>query len=254
MRKSIVIGNWKMNGLLTQAAFLAATICDGAQDQCGVEVVLLPSFVHLSLVRDILRSSNLSWGGQNLYFGHNSAVTGEISADMLVDLGCKYVLLGHSERRVLLHEDHMLIARKLSAAVTKNLKPILCVGESLADQQLGVGAEAITEQLTAIIAFAGIAVFEQAVIAYEPLWAIGTGATATPEHAQAIHAHIRNIIATYSVDIAEKICIIYGGSVKASNAQSLFAMPDIDGGLIGGAALNAQEFLAICRYAHEACS
>lgn len=254
MRKSMVIGNWKMHGLVKQAALLAATICDGAQYNFGVEVVLLPAFVHLPLVRDILCGSNLFWGGQNLYFGHNSAITGEISADMLVDLGCKYVLLGHSERRVLLHEDHMLIARKLLAAVNKNLKPILCVGESLADQQRGVSAEAITEQLTAIISFTGIAVFEQVVLAYEPLWAIGTGATATPEHAQATHAHIRAIIATYSIDIAEKICIIYGGSVKAANALSLFAMPDIDGGLIGGASLNAQEFLTICRYAHETCS
>jgi triosephosphate isomerase len=249
MRVPIVVGNWKMNGLCASVRRLAAEINEGSRLLNGLEIVLLPAFVHLSEVHHILYSGVVALGGQNFYAGSSNAVTGEISAPMLVDMGCSYVLLGHSERRILFNESHVCIADKLQVALAHNLKPIFCVGETLAERQSGATEAILAEQLQAVIARVGIDALASVIIAYEPVWAIGSGLTAKPEAVQKVHHYIRSVIARFAVAIAKKIRILYGGSVKAENARAIFAMPDVDGGLIGGAALNAAEFLAICQHA-----
>lgn len=251
MRTPIVIGNWKMHGLSESANHLATNICAGINNQWNIEIALLPPFVHLPMVSNVLRGSKLAWGGQNAYVGHNSAVTGEISAAMLADLGCSYVLVGHSERRKFFHEDSWLISKKIIHLIENGLHPILCLGEQLEDKKSGLSEEVIAKQLQEVIEYTGIGVFNNIIIAYEPVWAIGTGLSATPDEAQAIHSYIRRVLAKSSVDIAQKTRIIYGGSIKAENAEGLFMMQNVDGGLVGGAALDAQEFLAICCCAHN---
>ncbi len=249
MRKPMVAGNWKMNGLSSSVRALIEGIQQEPHLSSSIDMVVFPAAVHLSLVRDLLAGTSLAWGAQNLYLGENGAFTGEISGSMLTDLGCRYVLVGHSERRALFGEDSALVAAKFQAALQARLQPILCVGETLKQRERGETEKVIQEQLAAVVKKAGISAFRQALIAYEPVWAIGTGLTATPEQAQAVHIAIRRYLAEQEVDIAQTIRILYGGSLKADNAPQLLAMPDIDGGLVGGASLEAKSFLAICQEA-----
>lgn len=249
MRKKMVAGNWKMHGSRASVLPLLQAIKEGVQNLSNVDVVVFPSFVHLQMVEELLADSLIEWGAQNLYVGESGAYTGEVSGPMLVDDGCQYVLVGHSERRMLFHEDLMQVAAKFKAALQFGLQPVLCVGETLAQRENGETEPVIISQLDSVIQTVSINLFKHIVIAYEPVWAIGTGLTATPEQAQAVHAFIRKHLAQYSVDVAGTVRILYGGSVKADNAKGLFAMPDIDGGLVGGASLDAKSFIEICKAA-----
>lgn len=251
MRKPLIAGNWKMHGSLAQVKTLVEGIKQGAAAYSDVNLLVLPSLVHLSLVHTLLNHSSVRLGAQNLYVGTQGAFTGEVSGPMLKELGCQYVLVGHSERRAIFHDNLELVAAKFQAALDAGLTPILCVGETREERERGDTEKVVREQLTSVIQFAGIEALSRAVIAYEPVWAIGTGLTATPEQAQEVHAFIRSLIAQIKVDTALTICILYGGSMKPDNAASLLAMPDIDGGLIGGASLDAASFLAICAAASQ---
>jgi triosephosphate isomerase len=246
MRKPFIAGNWKMHGSMTQTKALIEAIKQGAPACPHVDILVCPTYVHLSLAHQLLEKSSVLLGAQNLYLGAQGAFTGEVSGTMLHDAGCEYVIIGHSERRSLFHDDLSLVAEKFKAALQAGLKPILCVGETRAEREAGHTEAVVSTQLQSVMDAAGIQAFQQAVIAYEPVWAIGTGLTATPEQAQAVHAYIRQLIAQNNVDLAKTIRILYGGSMKAENAASLLAMQDIDGGLIGGASLDANSFLAIC--------
>lgn len=246
MRKKLVAGNWKMNGSLTENAALLAAIKPAL---AGIEAAVCVPFPYLAQVQEALGGSSIAWGAQNLSDQTKGAFTGEVSASMLLDFGCKYVIVGHSERRSLYAETDELVASKYKIAQAAGLTPILCLGESLAERESGVTEAVVSRQLDAVINAAGVASLANAVIAYEPVWAIGTGKTATPEQAQAVHAFIRGRIAAQDQTVAAQIVIQYGGSVKASNAAELMIQPDIDGGLIGGASLVADEFVAICQAA-----
>jgi len=251
MRKPLIAGNWKMHGSVSQAKTLIEGIKQGAVNCPQIDILVCPAFVHLSLAHHLLEKSSVMLGAQNLYLGAQGAFTGEVSGVMLRDVGCEYVLVGHSERRSLFHDDLAVVAEKFKAAVQAGLKPILCVGETRAEREAGQTETIIRTQLQSVIDAAGIQAFQQAVIAYEPVWAIGTGLTASPEQAQAVHAFIRQLFAQINVDLAKTIRILYGGSMKPDNAASLLAMADIDGGLIGGASLDANSFLAICTAASQ---
>jgi len=246
VRKPLIAGNWKMHGSLPQVDTLVQGITQGAKADPKIDILVLPTFIHLAQVHALLSHSPVMLGAQNLYLGQQGAFTGEVSGTMLKEVGCQFVLIGHSERRHLFHEDLALVAAKFKAALEAGLKPILCIGETQQEREQNQTETVIRSQLESVIQFAGISALQQAVIAYEPVWAIGTGLTATPEQAQTVHATIRGLIAQNNVDLADTIRILYGGSMKAENAASLLAMPDIDGGLIGGASLNAASFLAIC--------
>lgn len=234
-----------MHGSRSSVQALVNGIKQGVVDT-EVNVLVLPTFVHLSEVAALLNHSPVLLGAQDLYMGAQGAFTGEVSGPMLKDVGCQYVLIGHSERRSIFHEGLELVAAKFKAAIEAGLTPILCIGETKEEREQHKTESVIREQLMSVIEAAGIDAFKQAVIAYEPVWAIGTGLTATPEQAQTVHAFIRGLISKINIDIANTICILYGGSMKAENAASLLAMADIDGGLIGGASLDAASFLAIC--------
>lgn len=249
VRKPLIAGNWKMHGSKSQVQSLIEGIQHGLTPTIHADVLVLPTFVHLNQVQNLIAHTPILLGAQNLHTGVQGAFTGEVSGPMLADIGCQYVLIGHSERRALFNEGLAIVAGKFKAALEAGLTPILCVGETLAQRESGATEKVINEQLMSVIEFAGIEAFAKAVIAYEPVWAIGTGLTATPEQAQEVHLYIRKLISQNKVDIAKTIRILYGGSVKADNAAALFAMPDIDGGLIGGASLDAKSFLAICQAA-----
>jgi triosephosphate isomerase len=244
-RRPLVAGNWKMHGSRAENTVLLEAML-ARVDGLGAEVLVCPPFVYISEIAARLGGSQIGVGAQSLCAEPIGAFTGEVSAAMLQDLGCKYVLVGHSERRTLFHEDNGLVARKFVAAQSRGLVPVLCVGESLAERQSDQTFAVIRAQLDAVLAAAGIDAFAQAVVAYEPVWAIGTGLTATPEQAQAVHAFIRGHLAEKNATVAAGVRILYGGSVKGSNARELFAMADVDGGLVGGASLKADEFLQIC--------
>lgn len=247
MRKKLVVGNWKMHGnLIENKQLLNAIIADldGLHD---AQFAVCAPYPYLSSVQDILQHTNISWGAQNVSQYEKGAYTGEVSASMLNDFKCGFVIVGHSERRTLFGEDDHTVAEKYIVAQRTGLIPILCVGETLEQREAGMTERVIDKQLRAVIDTAGIESLGKAVIAYEPIWAIGTGKTASPQQAQEVHAFIRNGIATQNINIAKELTILYGGSVKANNASELFAMPDIDGGLIGGASLIADDFVAICR-------
>ncbi len=246
MRKPMVAGNWKMNGTREGAAVLLQAIKNSHQKFSDKEIVVFPSFIHLPLAEKELSNTDIQWGAQNLYLGKSGAFTGEISGAMLKEYGCRYVLIGHSERRLHFHEDLNLIAEKFKSAIDVKLKPILCVGETKTQREKNETEKIIKEQIISVIEKVGIKNFEEAVIAYEPVWAIGTGLTATPAQAQIAHAFIRKLLAEQNESIATKIQLLYGGSVKADNAAGLFLMPDIDGALVGGASLEAESFLKIC--------
>jgi triosephosphate isomerase len=245
MRRAIVAGNWKMHGSRAENAQLIEELLARFPAQPAATCVLCPPFVYLQEVGRLLRGSHLSLGGQDLCADTQGAFTGEISAAMLKDVGCEYVIVGHSERRLLYRENDQLVARKFGAALGRGLIPILCVGEQLADREAGRTSEVVARQLDVVLELCGAGALEHGVVAYEPVWAIGTGRNATPEQAQEVHAFIRARIGARDARIASATRILYGGSVKAGNAAELFAMPDVDGGLIGGASLKADEFLTI---------
>ena len=227
---------------------LAGEVASGISSPV-VEVLICPVSVHLADLLAVVGDSPVHLGAQNCSDAVSGAFTGEVSAEMLVEFGCEYVILGHSERRALFHESSELVASKCLAAQKAGLTPILCVGETLEQREAGQVEAVIAEQLDALLAVGGIKSFRQLVVAYEPVWAIGTGKTASPEQAQAVHALIREKISSHDASIGAALRILYGGSVKADNAASLFSQADIDGGLIGGAALDASSFLAICEAA-----
>lgn len=250
MRKLMVAGNWKMHGTRREVASLVESLKQNLGTP-SADVVVFPSFIHIPEVQQLLAGSAIALGAQNMYLGASGAYTGEISAAMLVDYGCRYVLIGHSERRMVFQEDLLLIAEKFKSALQAGLQPILCVGETLGQREQELTEKIIQEQLQSVIDLTGIESFNQVIIAYEPVWAIGTGKTATPEQAQEVHAFIRQLIKKQSNTLGNALRILYGGSVKADNAEGLFAMPDIDGGLVGGASLDAKSFLAICKAAEQ---
>lgn len=249
MRKPLVVGNWKMNGSLSGIGPLLDEIIRGAAAIRKVELAVCPPFVYLPFVSAYLAGKKIALGAQNVAHEAKGAFTGEVSAPMLVDHRCRYVIIGHSERRQLFHETDGLIAQKVEQARQRGLTPILCVGETLKQRESGETEAVVSEQVQAVLNRVGSAMLRHAVIAYEPVWAIGTGVTATPTQAQAVHAFLRGLLAEFDAASANTLRILYGGSVKASNAADLFSMPDIDGGLIGGASLEAAEFLAICHAA-----
>jgi len=244
MRRKLVAGNWKMHGSRAENAPLVETIL-GAPKLESVDCVLCPPQVYLADVARMLRGSSVKLGAQNVCAESHGAYTGEVSAAMLKDVGCSFVIVGHSERRLLYGEDDELVARKFAAVQSRALVPILCVGEQLAQREADLTYEVIGRQLEAVVALTGVASFAHAVIAYEPVWAIGTGRTASPQQAQEVHAFIRQRLGGRDAKIAAALQILYGGSVKAGNARELFAQNDVDGGLIGGASLKAEEFLSI---------
>lgn len=245
MRKKLVAGNWKMHGNLLANAALLEAVRAGAGGLAGEAAVCVP-YPYLEQARKALTGSSVAWGAQDVSEYAQGAYTGEVSAAMLADFGCRYVIVGHSERRSYYGDSDAVVAAKFEAAQKSGLVPILCVGETLDEREKNVTAEVVTRQLDAVIARCGVAALANAVVAYEPVWAIGTGRTATPEQAQEVHALIRARVASADAGVAAALRILYGGSMKPNNAQELMAQPDIDGGLIGGAALVAADFLAIC--------
>lgn len=245
MRGIIVAGNWKLNGSLAANKELVEGILAGAPDSDSVELLVCPPFPYLQSVQAMVAGSRVHAGAQNVSEHVSGAFTGEVSAAMLKDLGIGSVIVGHSERRSLYGETDEIVAAKFVAAQATGLRPVLCVGESLEQRESNETEQVVEKQLAAVIDAAGIDAFKSAVVAYEPVWAIGTGLTASPEQAQSVHKFIRSRFASESADVADGLQILYGGSCKGSNAAGLFSMPDIDGGLIGGASLKAEDFLAI---------
>ncbi len=251
MRTKLVAGNWKMNGGLAQNKALLEGVLAGAAGLNGMRAAVCVPFPYLAQAQQMLQGTALAWGAQNMSQHDKGAYTGEVAASMLLDFGCRYVIVGHSERRALYGESDETVAAKYEAAQKAGLTPILCVGETLEEREGNITEQVVGRQLDAVIARCGVASLAKAVVAYEPVWAIGTGKTATPEQAQAVHAFIRGKIAALDKGVADGLVIQYGGSMKASNAAELLAQPDIDGGLIGGAALVAEEFVAICKAAQR---
>ncbi len=280
MRIKLVAGNWKMHGGVAQNKALLDGVVAGLQGLSlalgrsgrgsgevagglssgdvagglsgdGMQCAVCVPFPYLFQAQSVLQGSKLAWGAQNMSQYEKGAYTGEVSASMLRDFDCRYVIVGHSERRALYGESDAIVAEKFEAAIKAGLIPILCVGETLEEREANVTEQVVARQLDAVLAQCGVASFAHAVVAYEPVWAIGTGKTASPEQAQAVHAFVRDKITHLDGSVAAALQILYGGSMKASNAVELLSMVDIDGGLIGGAALDAGEFLAICRAAQH---
>jgi len=252
MRDILVAGNWKMNGSSTANAELVAGIAAGVPDGAGFSLLVCPPYPYLASIVAQAEGSAVKVGAQNVSEHEKGAFTGEVSPAMLSDIGCDYVIVGHSERRALYGETSEQVAAKFRAALAAGVTPILCVGETLEEREAGTTQSVIDEQLDAVLDTAGAEALAAAVIAYEPVWAIGTGMTATPEQAQDVHAHIRARVAEQNAGIAAKVQILYGGSMKGENAAGLLSQPDIDGGLIGGASLKAEDFLAIAEAAAQA--
>ena len=252
MRKPFVAGNWKMNTDSRSGVALAEGIASGSEDLAGekVTVAVCPPFVYLPSVAEAVKHSNVAVGAQDIYFEPNGAFTGEISVSMIKDVGCVYVICGHSERRHVIGETDELINKKVAAAITGGLLPILCVGELLSEREAGQTNDVVTRQLKEGLAGLNAEKVSAVTIAYEPVWAIGTGKTATPDQAQEVHELIRKLLAEmYSDEVAVEIRIQYGGSAKPSNAAELLGRPDIDGLLVGGASLKVDDFIAIIRAA-----
>jgi len=245
----MVAGNWKMHGTRASVAELLVGLGNLALSD-AVDVVVFPSSLHIGQAVDALKGKSIAVGAQNCaHQPEQGALTGELASGQLADAGCAFVLIGHSERRQILGETDDVLIRKFAAAQASQLTPVLCVGETLEEREAGQTLEVVGRQLGDVIEALGIDAFVNAVIAYEPVWAIGTGLTASPQQAQDVHAAIRAQLAAKNADVAQGARLLYGGSVKAANAAELFGMPDIDGGLIGGASLNAEDFGAICRAA-----
>lgn len=248
MRKPIIGGNWKMNTNLASATQLADALTGSLHDVGDCDIVIFPPFPYLPAVGERLRGSRITLGAQDVYHEDNGAFTGEISTAMLTDVGVQSVILGHSERRHVIGEDDELINRKLLAALKAGLQAVLCLGETLEQRETGRTEQVVLSQLEAGLEGVDSEQMHRVVLAYEPVWAIGTGRTASPDDAQKVHAALRTAVSSrYDGTIADSIRIQYGGSVKSTNAAALFAQPDIDGGLIGGASLDAGEFGAIVR-------
>ncbi len=245
-RIPLVIANWKMHGQIEWMQHYIHEFVKASGTPGQSEIVLCPPFVYLQQLKVLLRETEVGLGAQNLHDSEQGAFTGEVSAPMLKELGCSYVVVGHSERRRLFGETDAAVAAKFAAARLYSLVPILCVGENEAERAAGITERVVQRQLDAVLQSCGIDVFAGAVIAYEPVWAIGTGVTATPAQAQAVHGFIRNYIASLSPSSASSMRVLYGGSVRASNVAELAQEPDVDGALVGGASLVAKEFLAIC--------
>ncbi len=251
MRNILVAGNWKMNGDSASNAELVSGVVAGAPAADNVELLVCPPFPYLGAVVEATAGSKVAVGAQNVSEHGKGAFTGEVAPAMLSDIGCEYAIVGHSERRTLYGETSATVAAKFKAALEAGLTPILCVGETLEERQAEKTEAVVDEQLNAVLDLVEIAAFGSAVIAYEPVWAIGTGMTAMPEQAQDVHAHIRQLLAGHDAGVSEGIQILYGGSMKGENAAGLLAKPDIDGGLIGGASLKAPDFLAIAEAAAQ---
>jgi triosephosphate isomerase len=248
MRQAMVAGNWKMNGSSGDVEELVGGIKAGL-DGVSAEVAVCPPFVYIPAVATAISGTPIKLGAQNMSEQASGAYTGEVAGPMLKDVGCDYVILGHSERRTLYGETDEIVAAKYAAALQHGLKPILCIGETLEEREQGITEEVVGRQIDAILDSSGAASLADAVLAYEPVWAIGTGMTATPEQAQDVHAFIRGRIASHDAGVAEGLRILYGGSMKPGNAAELIGQTDIDGGLIGGASLVAADFLGICKAA-----
>lgn len=251
MRKKVVAGNWKMNNDLSQSVNLISEIKNAvAGKELNAEVIICPPFISLETASALVKDTNVKLGAQNMYFEESGAYTGEISASMLKSVGCEYVILGHSERRAIFGETDEIINQKNKKAISSGLKPIFCVGETLEQRENGTTNQVIEGQVKNGLAEISAEELASVIVAYEPVWAIGTGKTATPEQAQEVHEFIRNLIKElYSADSAENLTIQYGGSVKPDNAQTLLAQPDIDGALVGGACLKAGSFIDIVQSA-----
>lgn len=259
MRRKLVVGNWKMYGSLANNKKLLDELVLRLAPLKSADYGLCVPHPYLFQAQALLQGSNIAWGGQNVRQQQEGAYTGGVSARMLTDFGCTYAIIGHSERRALFCESNITAAASFGAALEVGITPIFCVGETLEEHQAGITESVVAKQLDAILDTLGNQVFAQAVqlrsvLAYEPVWAIGTGVTATPLQAQAVHAFIRNRVAERDAGVATRVRIIYGGSVKPSNAAQLFAMPDIDGGLIGACSLKADDFSGICQAASAASS
>ncbi|QOJ21824.1 MAG: triose-phosphate isomerase [Gammaproteobacteria bacterium] len=251
MRGKMVAGNWKMHGSLIENKQLLDAVIAGLNGLDEARFVVCVPYPYLSSVQNSLLGTSIAWGAQNVSQFEKGAYTGEVSTSMLKDFGCRYVIVGHSERRALFGENNFIVAEKYQAAQRAGITPILCVGETLEQREAEITEQVIEAQLAAVIELTGVESLSKSVIAYEPVWAIGTGKTASPQQAQDVHAFIRSGIAKKNDAVAKELVILYGGSVKANNASDLFAMPDIDGGLIGGASLVASEFVSICRAVHH---
>jgi len=251
MRRPLVAGNWKMNGDSESTTSLINGIADGRDDVTTAEVLVCPPYILIPRAADALNGrADIVLGAQDLDINQNGAFTGQISAAMLIDAGCKYVIVGHSERRAIYGESDQDVADKFKVAQDGGLIPVLCVGETLEERESGNTESVVARQIQAVIDLVGIDNFDNAVIAYEPVWAIGTGKTATPEMAQEVHKFIRHMLSALNTGVADNLRLLYGGSMNAGNAESLIGMADIDGGLIGGASLQAESFLAICKAAN----
>jgi triosephosphate isomerase len=244
-RQKFVAGNWKMHGSLPTNLSLLSAVKAGAIGLKAQIAICVP-YPYLAQVQSVLAGSNLAWGAQDISEHAQGAYTGEVSGQMLNDFGCRYVIIGHSERRAYYGDTDAVVAAKYAAALKAGLTPIVCVGETLAERESNVTAQVVTRQLDAVIANSGVTSLAKAVVAYEPVWAIGTGKTASPAQAQEVHALIRARVAASDLEVATGLQILYGGSVKPGNAKELFGQSDIDGGLIGGAALVADDFVGIC--------
>lgn len=245
MRQPLVMGNWKLNGSKASVTALIQGLTDAAKAATNVQVAVCPPVIFLGQVESLTEGTAIAYGSQDANVNTSGAYTGENSPVMLKEFGCTYALVGHSERRQYHAESDQVVAAKFKAILENDLIPVLCIGETLEENEAGKTEAVVETQLKAVIELCGIEAIGKAVIAYEPVWAIGTGKSATAEQAQSVHAHIRSWLASQNADVAAKVQILYGGSVKAATAPELFGMPDIDGGLVGGAALVAEEFSGI---------
>ena len=251
MRQPLVAGNWKMNGSRASISELLAGLKAGIGQVTTAEVAVCAPAIYLPDTQAQLAGTPIRWGAQDVSVHASGAYTGEIAGSMLKDFGCNYAIIGHSERRAYHGETDEVVAQKFAAARASGLVPILCVGETLEEREQGVTEQVVGRQLDAVVAHCGIEMLGEGVIAYEPVWAIGTGKTASKEQAQEVHAFIRGRLAASSQSVADNMRILYGGSMNPKNAAELVAQPDIDGGLIGGASLKAQDFLAVCSAANR---
>ncbi len=245
MRRTLIAGNWKMNGSLSSIEELISGIKDGLAEVTNADMAVCPPAIYISKVNDLIGDSGIGLGSQNICDQESGAFTGELAPSMLKEFNCNYAIIGHSERRSLYGESDELVAKRFAMAVQSGIIPLFCIGETLEERESGIMEDVVSRQIDAVIDTQGIEAIGKCVIAYEPVWAIGTGVTASPEQAQAVHAFIRSKLAALSEDVAAKVQILYGGSMNAGNAKELLSQPDIDGGLIGGAALKPADFLAI---------
>ncbi|KHF25914.1 triose-phosphate isomerase [Solemya velum gill symbiont] len=251
MRKPLIAGNWKMNGSRESIATLLDGLKTGMGDVNTAEVAVCAPSIYIADVQSSLEGSAVTWGGQDVSVQDSGAYTGETAASMLLDFGCKYAIIGHSERRTYHAESDALVAEKFEQAINNGLVPLFCIGETLEEREQGITEDVVARQIDAVLERVGAEGMAKGVIAYEPVWAIGTGKTASPEQAQDVHAFIRGRVAAADAAVAEKVQILYGGSMNAGNAAELLSQPDIDGGLIGGASLKADDFLTIARAANQ---